>query len=171
MLPVEAVSPAERDLGFEGSGVQAFEVRRRTATPRAWATRRATATPSSRPGAPCETPASLQAFSVEDCGVLAAQADGNSTGVGNPKGYCYAEQPPWSAVRDPSFGHGVLDVLNATHALWQCAPCTRAYGAGACRVHGSGATACWTCSMPRMHSGNVYLLSIGLCAFLGSGAC
>ena len=58
----------------------------------------------------------------QGCRFWGAQADGNSTGVSNPPGYCYAEQPPWSAVRDPSFGHGVLDVLNATHALWQCAP-------------------------------------------------
>jgi hypothetical protein len=49
------------------------------------------------------------------------QADGNSTGVGNPPGYCYAEQPPWSAYRESSFGHGTLDIFNSTHALWQCA--------------------------------------------------
>jgi len=49
---------------------------------------------------------------------LTFQADGNSTGVGNPLGYCYKEQPAWSAYREPSFGHGVLDVLNGTHALW-----------------------------------------------------
>ena len=46
------------------------------------------------------------------------QGDGNSTGVGNPPGYCWAEQPPWSAYRESSFGHGTLDILNATHALW-----------------------------------------------------
>lgn len=55
------------------------------------------------------------------CQLAPSQADGNSTGVGNPKGYCYAEQPPWSAYRESSFGHGTLDVINATHALWQCA--------------------------------------------------
>lgn len=27
------------------------------------------------------------------------QADGNSTGVGNPLGYCYKQQPAWSAYR------------------------------------------------------------------------
>lgn len=51
-------------------------------------------------------------------GVLTVQADGNSTGTGNPAGYCYKEQPAWSAYREPSFGHGTLDVINATTALW-----------------------------------------------------
>ena len=48
------------------------------------------------------------------------QADGNSTGVGNPPGYCYREQPAWSAYRESSFGHGTLDLVNGTHALWSC---------------------------------------------------
>ncbi len=53
-----------------------------------------------------------------------AQADGNSTGVGNPPGYCYKAQPEWSQYRESSFGHGTLDVLNSSHALWSCAvPC------------------------------------------------
>lgn len=30
---------------------------------------------------------------------LTFQADGNSTGVGNPPGYCYKQQPAWSAYR------------------------------------------------------------------------
>lgn len=47
------------------------------------------------------------------------QGDGNSTGTGNPGGYCYAEQPAWSAYREPSFGHGTLDIVNSTTALWQ----------------------------------------------------
>ncbi|DBA94256.1 TPA: hypothetical protein ACH3X1_001874 [Trebouxia sp. C0004] len=50
---------------------------------------------------------------------LTFQGDGNSTGTGNPAGYCYKEQPAWSAYREPSFGHGTLDVINATTALWQ----------------------------------------------------
>ncbi|KAL3151843.1 hypothetical protein ABBQ38_012808 [Trebouxia sp. C0009 RCD-2024] len=50
---------------------------------------------------------------------LTFQADGNSTGEGNPAGYCYKEQPEWSAYREPSFGHGTLDVINSTTALWQ----------------------------------------------------
>ncbi|BDA44108.1 Purple acid phosphatase 15 [Coccomyxa sp. Obi] len=49
---------------------------------------------------------------------LTFQADGNSTGVGNPPGYCYAEQPQWSQYRESSFGHGTFDALNSTHALW-----------------------------------------------------
>jgi hypothetical protein len=50
--------------------------------------------------------------------VLTFQADGNSTGVGNPPGYCYKEQPGWSQYRESSFGHGTLDFINTTHALW-----------------------------------------------------
>lgn len=50
-----------------------------------------------------------------------AQADGNSTGMGNPPGYCYKEQPEWSQYRESSFGHGTFDALNSTHALWSCA--------------------------------------------------
>lgn len=50
---------------------------------------------------------------------LTFQANGNSTGVGNPGGYCYNAQPAWSAYREPSFGHGTLDILNGTHALWK----------------------------------------------------
>ena len=51
---------------------------------------------------------------------LTMQADGNSTGEGNPPGYCYREQPAWSAYRESSFGHGTLDLMNDTHALWSC---------------------------------------------------
>jgi hypothetical protein len=54
--------------------------------------------------------------------VLTYQANGNSSDPSNPavpKGYCYASQPIWSQYRDPSFGHGTFDALNATHALWQ----------------------------------------------------
>lgn len=32
--------------------------------------------------------------------------------------YCYKQQPEWSAYREPSFGHGTLELLNATHATW-----------------------------------------------------
>ena len=52
--------------------------------------------------------------------ICRAQADGNSTGVGNPPGYCYKEQPAWSLYRESSFGHGTLDIVNSTHALWSC---------------------------------------------------
>jgi Icc-related predicted phosphoesterase len=34
-------------------------------------------------------------------------------------GYCPTSQPIWSAYREPSFGHGTLDVVNTTHAHWQ----------------------------------------------------
>ena len=50
------------------------------------------------------------------------QGDGNSTGSGNPAGYCYNEQPNWSAYREPSFGHGTLDIVNSTTALWSAIP-------------------------------------------------
>eukprot|EP00271_Cylindrocystis_brebissonii_P007911 TRINITY_DN2181_c1_g4_i1.p2 TRINITY_DN2181_c1_g4~~TRINITY_DN2181_c1_g4_i1.p2 ORF type:complete len:317 (+),score=52.57 TRINITY_DN2181_c1_g4_i1:237-1187(+) len=50
--------------------------------------------------------------------VYTFQADGNSTASFGTKGYCYAEQPVWSQIREPSFGHGILDVLNSTTALW-----------------------------------------------------
>ena len=52
---------------------------------------------------------------------LLLQANGNSSNPANasaPAGYCYAEQPIWSQYRDPSFGHGTLDILNDTTALW-----------------------------------------------------
>ncbi|KAK9854186.1 hypothetical protein WJX84_001590 [Apatococcus fuscideae] len=53
--------------------------------------------------------------------VLTFQADGNSTGFAGeyPPGYCYKEQPNWSQYREPSFGHGTFDALNATHGRWR----------------------------------------------------
>eukprot|EP00884_Botryococcus_braunii_P011459 jgi/Botrbrau1/20313/Bobra.0410s0001.1 len=39
---------------------------------------------------------------------------------GGPRnGFCSTSQPKWSAYRDPSFGHGILVVQNATHAVWE----------------------------------------------------
>eukprot|EP00878_Enallax_costatus_P047102 GHUV01057496.1.p1 GENE.GHUV01057496.1~~GHUV01057496.1.p1 ORF type:complete len:373 (+),score=76.41 GHUV01057496.1:799-1917(+) len=32
--------------------------------------------------------------------------------------YCFKQQPDWSAYREPSFGHGNLELMNATHAKW-----------------------------------------------------
>ncbi|OMO88641.1 hypothetical protein COLO4_20147 [Corchorus olitorius] len=32
--------------------------------------------------------------------------------------FCWNEQPDYSAYRDPSFGYGILEVKNETHALW-----------------------------------------------------
>ncbi|KAJ7570190.1 hypothetical protein O6H91_01G109600 [Diphasiastrum complanatum] len=32
--------------------------------------------------------------------------------------FCWDRQPEWSAFRDSSFGHGILEVKNSTHALW-----------------------------------------------------
>ncbi|GLJ53723.1 hypothetical protein SUGI_1146390 [Cryptomeria japonica] len=39
--------------------------------------------------------------------------------TGPAKGkFCWDEQPEWSAYRESSFGHGILEVFNSTHALW-----------------------------------------------------
>ncbi|GAB2295381.1 Purple acid phosphatase 23 [Dionaea muscipula] len=32
--------------------------------------------------------------------------------------FCWDRQPDWSAFRESSFGHGILEVLNSTYALW-----------------------------------------------------
>lgn len=33
-------------------------------------------------------------------------------------GFCWDEQPPFSAYRETAFGHGMLTLLNATNAIW-----------------------------------------------------
>ncbi|KAK9160168.1 hypothetical protein Syun_006509 [Stephania yunnanensis] len=32
--------------------------------------------------------------------------------------FCWDKQPEWSAFRESSFGHGILEVVNSTYALW-----------------------------------------------------
>ncbi|KAI0510062.1 hypothetical protein KFK09_010662 [Dendrobium nobile] len=32
--------------------------------------------------------------------------------------FCWDQQPEWSAFRESSFGHGILEVINSTYALW-----------------------------------------------------
>ncbi|KAK4266289.1 hypothetical protein QN277_027235 [Acacia crassicarpa] len=32
--------------------------------------------------------------------------------------FCWNKQPDWSAFRESSFGHGILEVMNSTSALW-----------------------------------------------------
>ncbi|XP_006367383.1 purple acid phosphatase 23-like isoform X2 [Solanum tuberosum] len=32
--------------------------------------------------------------------------------------FCWDRQPEWSAYRESSFGHGILEMVNSTHALW-----------------------------------------------------
>ncbi|RYR33043.1 hypothetical protein Ahy_A10g047588 isoform B [Arachis hypogaea] len=32
--------------------------------------------------------------------------------------FCWSKQPEWSAFRESSFGHGILEVVNSTYALW-----------------------------------------------------
>ena len=53
---------------------------------------------------------------LDDCGpVYINIGDG-----GNREGpdTRWLDRPRWSAWREPSFGHGALDLLNATHAVW-----------------------------------------------------
>ncbi|KAJ0234783.1 Purple acid phosphatase 23 [Hirschfeldia incana] len=40
-----------------------------------------------------------------------------TSGPANGK-FCWDRQPDWSAFRESSFGHGILEVMNSTHALW-----------------------------------------------------
>lgn len=40
-----------------------------------------------------------------------------SSGPGKGR-FCWDKQPEWSAFRESSFGHGILEVVNATYALW-----------------------------------------------------
>ncbi|KAK4388037.1 Purple acid phosphatase 23 [Sesamum angolense] len=42
-----------------------------------------------------------------------------SFSFGPAKGkFCWDRQPEWSAYRESSFGHGILEVVNSTYALW-----------------------------------------------------
>eukprot|EP00253_Pinus_taeda_P005420 PITA_05420 len=41
---------------------------------------------------------------------------------------CWDRQPEWSAYRESSFGHGILEVQNSTHALWTWHRNQDAYG-------------------------------------------
>ncbi|KAG2485785.1 hypothetical protein HYH03_015496 [Edaphochlamys debaryana] len=40
-------------------------------------------------------------------------------GMMPPAGFCQSSQPVWSAYRDPSFGHGILDLLSDTTARFR----------------------------------------------------
>lgn len=57
---------------------------------------------------------------ITKCDHYPMQGDGNSTGPPGqyPQGFCWKGQPIWSQYRESSFGHGTLDLLNSTHALW-----------------------------------------------------
>ncbi|KAF3335791.1 purple acid phosphatase 23 isoform X1 [Carex littledalei] len=50
-----------------------------------------------------------------------------STGPAKGK-FCWDRQPDWSAFRDSSFGHGILEVINSTYALWTWHRNQEAYG-------------------------------------------
>jgi len=51
------------------------------------------------------------------CGAL-ARRDGDSCAASAPGPYCSHTQAPWSAFREPSYGHGVLTVESPTRAAW-----------------------------------------------------
>ncbi|KAK8450869.1 hypothetical protein SEVIR_6G115900v4 [Setaria viridis] len=42
--------------------------------------------------------------------------------------FCWDQQPEWSAYRESSFGHGILEVVNSTYALWTWHRNQDAYG-------------------------------------------
>ncbi|XP_040382827.1 purple acid phosphatase 23 isoform X1 [Oryza brachyantha] len=42
--------------------------------------------------------------------------------------FCWDRQPEWSAFRESSFGHGILEVVNSTYALWTWHRNQDAYG-------------------------------------------
>uniref|UniRef100_A0A0E0QGQ9 Purple acid phosphatase n=1 Tax=Oryza rufipogon TaxID=4529 RepID=A0A0E0QGQ9_ORYRU len=42
--------------------------------------------------------------------------------------FCWEKQPEWSAFRESSFGHGILEVVNSTYALWTWHRNQDAYG-------------------------------------------
>ncbi|KAF8691906.1 hypothetical protein HU200_040023 [Digitaria exilis] len=42
--------------------------------------------------------------------------------------FCWDRQPEWSAYRESSFGHGILEVVNSTYALWTWHRNQDAYG-------------------------------------------
>ena len=44
---------------------------------------------------------------------------GDRCAASAPGPYCYGEQPPWSAFREPSFGHGTLVIESAERATWR----------------------------------------------------
>ena len=49
---------------------------------------------------------------------LAAHLPNNTSSPQDGK-FCPTSQPAWSAFREASFGFGLLEVLNATHANWE----------------------------------------------------
>ena len=44
---------------------------------------------------------------------------GDECAASAPGPYCYDEQPPWSAFREPSFGHGTLVLESKERATWR----------------------------------------------------
>lgn len=48
--------------------------------------------------------------------------------------FCWDRQPEWSAYRESSFGHGILEVQNSTHALWTWHRNQDAYGSEGDRI-------------------------------------
>ena len=48
-----------------------------------------------------------------------SKRSGDECAAKAPGPYCYSEQPPWSAFREPSFGHGTLAFESAEKATWR----------------------------------------------------
>ena len=48
-----------------------------------------------------------------------SKKSGDACATKVPGPYCYSEQPPWSAFREPSFGHGTLVIESPDRATWR----------------------------------------------------
>ncbi|CAN1278703.1 Purple acid phosphatase 15 [Linum perenne] len=57
-------------------------------------------------------------YTLDSCGpVYITVGDGGNIEQVDGK-FCWDSQPEWSAFRESSFGHGILEVVNSTYALW-----------------------------------------------------
>ncbi|KAK1270133.1 Purple acid phosphatase 15 [Acorus gramineus] len=54
-------------------------------------------------------------YSLDPCGPVYITIGDGGPATGN---FCWDRQPDYSAYRESSFGHGILEVVNETHALW-----------------------------------------------------
>ena len=61
-------------------------------------------------------PASDTAKKAKAC---PSRKTGDECAADAPGPYCYSEQPPWSAFREPSFGHGTLVIESPLKATWR----------------------------------------------------
>lgn len=65
----------------------------------------------------CNTLSFQPAGSVKAGPVFLPLANTTSSSRGTPLGFCQSSQPDWSAHRDPSFGHAVLELQSDTRAV------------------------------------------------------